>query len=141
MRKKIQLILSVILLLGLLSCSKDKDENKTKSQLLTAHTWVYNEYFSNYGSASPTLLYKKGASNNPLDLSNDVITFKADGTFSRIDYMGQPQTGTWQLVSNETQLSTTKGGVTHTSNIILLNGNSFNWHDVPFENYAEMIPK
>ena len=125
MRIRIQFILPVVLLLGLLSCSKDKDDAKTNSQLLTAHTWVYN----------------KGASSNPLDLSNDVITFKTDGTFSRIDYMGQPQSGTWQLVNNETQLSTTEGGVTHVSNIILLTGNSFKWHDVPFGNYAEMIPK
>ena len=141
MRIRIQFILPVVLLLGLLSCSKDKDDAKTNSQLLTAHTWVYNEYYSNYNSASPTLQYKKGASSNPLDLSNDVITFKTDGTFSRIDYMGQPQSGTWQLVNNETQLSTTEGGVTHVSNIILLTGNSFKWHDVPFGNYAEMIPK
>ena len=141
MRTRIQLIWSGVFLLSLLSCSKDKDETKTNAQLLTAQTWVYNEYFTNYNSASPTLQYKKGASSNPLDLSNDVLTFKTDGTFSRIDYMGQPKSGTWQLVNNETQLSTTEDGVTHTSNIILLTGNSFNWHDVPFGNYAEMIPK
>lgn len=124
-----------------LSCTKDKNEPKSKTQLLTAHTWVYNEYFTNYNQANTILQYKKGKSNNMLNLSNDVLTFKADGTYSRIDYMGQPQSGTWQLLNNETQLSTIEGGVTHTSNIILLNGNTFVWHDIPFGTYAEMIPK
>ena len=51
MRIRSQLILPVVFLLGLVSCSKDKDETKTKSQLLTAHTWVYNEYYNNYNTA------------------------------------------------------------------------------------------
>jgi hypothetical protein len=55
--------------------------------------------------------------------------------------MGQPQSGTWQFLSNETQISTVEGGITHTSNIILLNGNTYTWHDVPKEDYAEMIPE
>jgi hypothetical protein len=139
---KLKLLFCVsILAITFLSCSKDKDETKSKTQLLTAHTWVYNEYFTNYNQSSTILQYKKGKSNNMLDLTGDVLTFKADGTFSRIDYMGQPQSGTWQFLSNETQLSTIEGGVTHTSNIILLNENMFTWHDVPFGNYGEMIPK
>jgi hypothetical protein len=130
-----------ILAMTFISCKKDKNEPKSKTQLLTAHTWVYNEYFTNYNQANTILQYKKGKSNNMLNLNNDVLTFKADGTFSRIDYMGQPQSGTWQLLNNETQLSTIEGGVTHTSNIVLLNGNTFVWHDVPLGIYAEMIPK
>ena len=143
MRTGIQLILSGIMLLGLISCSKDNDDDKvkTKAELLSAHTWIYNEYFTNYNQTNTALVYKKGKSNNLINLAGDEITFKADGTFSRIDLMGQPKSGTWQLVSNDTQLSTVEGGVTHTSNIIVLDGNNFTFHDVPENVYAEMIPK
>ena len=130
-----------ILAMSLLSCSKDKVQSKSKTQLLTSKTWVYNEYFTNYNQANTVLQYKKGKSSNLIDLSGDVIIFKADGTFSRIDYMGQAKSGTWQFLDNESQVSTTEGGVTHTSNLIVLIEDMFTWHDVAYGNYGEMVPK
>ena len=139
---KIKLFYISVLTVALFSCSKDdNDSPKSKTELLTSKTWVYNEYFTNYNQASTILHYKKGKSSNLLDLSGDILNFKADGTFSRIGDGGQPRSGTWQFLNNETQISTIEGGVTHTSNIIVLTENMFTWHDVPFSNYAEMIPK
>jgi hypothetical protein len=140
---RIKLFYLSLLATVLFSCSKDNDGDspKSKTELLSSKTWVYNEYFTNYNQASTILQYKKGKSNNLLDLTTDIINFKADGTFSRIGDGGQPRSGTWQFLNNETQISTIEGGVTHTSNIIVLTENMFTWHDVPFGNYAEMIPK
>jgi hypothetical protein len=135
------LIYNLVLGVLLFSCSKDDDTAKTKTQLLTSKTWVYNEYFTNYNQTNTVLQYKKGKSNNLLDLTGDVINFKEDGTFSRIDFMGQVKSGTWQFLNGETQVSTTEDGVTHTSNIIVLAENMYTWHDVPFGTYREMIPK
>ena len=136
-------LLIYILILGvpLFSCSKDEDTAQTRTQLLTSKTWIYNEYFTGYNEANTVLLYKKGKSSNILDLSGDVLNFKEDGTFSRIDYMGQAKSGTWQFVNAETQVSTTEDGVTHISNIIVLTENMYTWHDVPYGTYGEMIPK
>src|SRR6185312_17052071 len=69
------------------------ESSKTKTELLTQKPWIYNEYYTGYNTSSSVTQYIKGASNNPLDLSNDYIKFDVNGTYVRKDYQGNTKTG------------------------------------------------
>src|SRR5688572_460399 len=86
MRTRIQLILSGILLLGLLSCSKDNDNDKvkTKLDLLTQKTWVYDEFFTDYDESPTVVAYKRGKTNNSLNLSQVSVKFTATALIQKL---------------------------------------------------------
>src|SRR4029079_5661513 len=132
MRTRIQLILSGIMLLGLLSCSKDKDDDKvkTKMELLTQKTWVYDEFFTDYDESPTVLAYKRGKTNNSYNLSQVTVKFNSDGTYSETLQAGGTLTGTWKFLNNETQTEVINSSGTYTSTIINLTENSFIWQDL-----------
>ena len=132
MRTKFQLILSGILLLGLLSCSKDKDDDKvkTKMELLTQKTWLYDEFFTDYDESPTVLAYKRGKTNNSYNLSQVTVKFNSDGTYSETLQAGGTLTGTWKFLNNETQTEVINNSGTYTSTIINLSENSFIWQDL-----------
>ena len=132
MRTKFQLILSGILLLGLLSCSKDKDDDKvkTKMELLTQKTWLYDEFFTDYDESPTVLAYKRGKTNNSYNLSQVTVKFNSDGTYSETLQAGGTLTGTWKFLNNETQTEVINNSGTYTSTIINLTENSFIWQDL-----------
>ena len=131
MRTRIQLILSGIMLLGLLSCSKDKDDNKvkTKMELLTQKTWVYDEFITDYDESPTVLAYKRGKTNNSYNLSQVTVKFNTDGTYSETLQAGGSLAGTWKFLNNETQTEITNSSGVYTSTIINLSENSFIWQD------------
>jgi len=131
MRTRIQLIFSGILLLGLLSCSKDKDIDKikTKMELITQKTWVYDEYITDYDESPTVLAYKRGKANNSMNLSLVTVKFNTDGTYSETLPNGAAGTGTWKFLNNETQTEVKNTAGTYTSTIITLADNNFIWQD------------
>jgi len=128
---------------SLVSCKKDStnDAPKTKMELLTSKTWVFDEYITNYNSSTGSLVYKKGKTSNSLNLSVNSTKFNSDGTETEINQNGQTVNGTWQFLNNETQTKTTNPVGTFTSTIITLTENSYIWYDATANNgtYAKMI--
>jgi len=112
-------------------------------ELLTAHTWKYDEYFRNYNSTTTALYYKRGKANNLLNMDQNRVTFHADGTYTEITETGATINGTWQFQNNETETQITNPGGTFTSKIILLDDNKYYWYDPVLSNgtFGEMIPQ
>jgi hypothetical protein len=142
--KTLKILLASLLFVSVTSCKKDStnDAPKTKMELITSKTWVYDEYITNYNSSTGSLVYKKGKANNSLNLSPNKINFKSDGTATEINQNGQTVISTWQFINNETATQTTNSVGTFTSNIIVLNENSYIWFDPASSNgtYAKMVP-
>jgi hypothetical protein len=120
------------LLLGLLSCSKDKDDDKvkTKMELLTQKTWVYDEFITDYDESPTVLAYKRGKTNNSYNLSQVTVKFNTDGTYSETSQAGGSLAGTWKFLNNETQTEITNSSGVYTSTIINLSENNFIWQDL-----------
>lgn len=137
--RKVVLLLTV-LVTGFFSCKKDND-SPSRSELLVAKTWIYQEYYDNFSTTSVRLLYKRGSSGNRLNLDADYITFKKDGTYERRDLNGVNQTGTWKYTDNNTKVTTVENGETHSSTTINLSASNYTWHDVPNNTYGIMIPQ
>lgn len=129
-------------LLICISCKKDTTP-KTKTELLTSKTWVYDEYFTNYNFTNTSLAYKKGKANNSLDLSLNRSKFNVDGTTSEINQFGNAVPGTWKFINNETQTQVKNAVGTFNATIISLTENSFIWYDANASSgtYAKMIPQ
>ena len=71
---------------------------KSRTALITAHTWMYQGYYFHYidqaHKGDPQ--YIRGSSNNLVPLDNTRITFKTNGTF--LDTDGEfNYPGTWQF--------------------------------------------
>ena len=116
---------------------------KTKTELLAANTWIYTEYFRSYNTSNTILYYKRGKSNNLLNLDINKITYKTDGTYSEINEAGNTFTGTWKFLSGETQIQIVNSVGTFTSNIVLLDDKNFYWYD-PISSagtYGKMTPQ
>lgn len=132
MRTRILLILSSILLLGLLSCSKDNDNDKvkTKMELLTQKTWVYDEFFTDYDESPTILSYKRGKTNNTLNFSQVAVKFNSDGTYTETSQAGGTLSGTWKFLNGETQTEVKNTSGTYTATIVNLAENNFIWQDL-----------
>jgi hypothetical protein len=141
MKKNLVPFTLLILMTLTIGCSKKNTPSKT--ELLTAKTWVYDEYFRNYNSSSAVLLYKNGKSNNILDLSKNQVTFSKDGTYSEINEMGILLNGTWKFLNNESAIEVRNVSGTFVSNILMLNSSKFEWLDPISSNgtLGRMIPR
>ena len=125
------------------SCSKnnDKDEPKTKTELLTQKVWVYNELFHNYNTTNTTVIYKRGKPQNAQNFDLVTVKFNTDGTFTERTTTGSVINGTWKFLSNDTQVETKHSQGTYVTNIISLTEDIYTWYD-PFKNggiYGENI--
>jgi hypothetical protein len=101
MRMSMQSMLTGMLLLGILSCSKDKDDNnnstKTLEQLLTEKAWKADEIRVQL-SNNTKAYYKRGAATgNTANYDSDSVRFNTNNTgiyyFQGIEY-----TTTWNFV-------------------------------------------
>ena len=133
MKNRIQLMLPAILLLSLLSCSKDNEDDndrvKTKMELLTQKAWVYDEYFTDYDESPTVVAYKRGKINNTINLSQVTVKFNTDGTYTETLTAGGTLAGTWKFLNNETQTEVKNTSGTYTSTIVTLEENNFTWQD------------
>lgn len=127
-------------------CKKEPQEPQESTppsavvQLLTAKTWKYYEYFTQYDQKSATVAYKIGKPVNQLDLSLNRVTFKTDKTYFEITQTGDTLKGTWTLSADEKRMEVKNAGGTFNSVIINLASNSFVWNDQNRDVYARMIP-
>lgn len=102
--KKTLFLLTVIGLF-VASCKKDSPVPavQTKTQLI-ARTWQMQTASVTVTSTGLTLpVYTKGATGNVTDFSKYQLALTSDGKFSLFNGT-QTQTGTWQLLNNDTQL-------------------------------------
>ena len=98
------LFLFVVVSLSLTACTKDStDPVQTKAQLIT-RTWqmqAANVTITANGLTVP--VYVKGVTGNLVDYSRYQLALTGDGKFALFDG-SQTQTGTWQLLNNDTEL-------------------------------------
>ncbi|HVZ55428.1 MAG TPA: hypothetical protein VG870_02110 [Chitinophagaceae bacterium] len=117
-------VLSGILALGIFcnSCSKPPatSTDHSKTRLLTAHTWIYQAYYTKYNTADPGLVYQRGGNTNSLDLSANKVNSYIDGSYSEEDEHGHDLTGTWQFINNQTQTVVYNSYGTYTPDILRL---------------------
>jgi hypothetical protein len=139
---KIILLLSAVIGLTL-SCKKDKDNTpKTKSEYLTSKTWVYDEYYREYNT-SPVLYYKRGQNNNLINLDQNKVTYRTDGTYTETTETGTVLNGTWEFLNNESQVQVVNSTGTYTSTIITLSDQKYEWLAPTTSNgtFGKMIPQ
>ncbi len=136
--KNIALLLLTITLF-VSSCKKDEPvvATKTKTELLTAVTWVINEAEADaLGSVS---VYSRSKATNSYDASKVRALFKTDGTMTAIDQNGNNNNkGTWKFSDNETKMivaNTNIIGLDGTVTIVKLETKSFD-----FKGTAEVKP-
>ena len=146
MRKHVYLFFVLCFATFISSCDKENNEEnntppKTKMEILTAKTWVYDEYFTNYNGANTQLAYKRGKANNALNLSLNRVHFKGDGTYHETTETGTTLNGTWKFLNSETGVETKNSLGTFTSNVILLSETSYIWYDQASGTYGKMIPQ
>ena len=113
---KTKLYLSIFFAVILLSCSKEdtkpvnaisSDESlsnataKTRSELLTAHPWVYKDLYFHYvdynSKGDPQ--YSRGATGNILNLNSTIFYFKTNGSLVEYDG-GYRYPGTWSFTNS-----------------------------------------
>lgn len=111
----------------------------TTSQMLSAGTWVYDEYFDGYDQPDPWLSWKPNQQNNYRNLSQNVVQFNADQTYREVDENGVTITGTWSLQANDMQLKVVNNRGTFISTIRHLSNDRFEWVSADGAIYGEMV--
>ena len=139
--KRITILSLLACTLFLFSCKKNHDSAKSRTQLLTAKTWILDEFYTGYNTTTPILAYKKGRPNNAYDATNYYIKFNADGTYSRRENNGTMYTGVWVWLSNESAIQTTEALGTNSSTTVELTANSYIWNATSNGTYGKMIPQ
>lgn len=139
--------LSLVVSFALIGCEKDCDDDVskpvdlTKTEMLTANTWVYAEFYQNWQQPSQLLAYKKGRASNTIDYSLNRVKFFKDGSFEEIQNNGVFRAGIWQFQNNETQISTGSMSYTNNVTVIKLTADSLIWHDVANKSYGVQVAK
>lgn len=128
--KNIALLLLTITLF-VSSCKKDEPvvATKTKTELLTAVTWIVNEAEAvTVGSIS---VYSRSKATNSYDASKVKAIFKADGTVNATDPNGNSSNkGTWKFSDNETKMvvaNTNILGLDGTINVLKIEAKNFDF--------------
>lgn len=106
-------------------------EKRTNLQLLCAHTWKYQKYYTGYIDLNNfgTLVYKRGAEGNTINLDVNRVTFHTDGTVEEIDQNGNSVSGTWYFTdANQNAYVVTNSYGSFPTTIMLLSGKKFVWN-------------
>lgn len=124
------------------SASAADATTKSNFDLITAHSWMYNKYYTNYVDSSNKgkLVYKRGRATNKLVLDNSRLTLYVDGTSLEVDENGNSVHGTWHF----TDLTQTKLVIHNYTgaiyeDIVFLNRNNLRWVREGYNVYAEYI--
>jgi hypothetical protein len=117
-------------------------DNATFTRYLTAHSWKYEEYFTNYTAAAANLVWKIGKPNSTLPLTKTVVKFNTDGTTTETDEAGAAYPGTWRAQNNFTEIVVSNKVGTYTSKIKVLTADRFEWNRIEqsYYYYGSMIP-
>ena len=135
------LLIVIISFFFFAGCKKDTPPRAVtpNTELLTAKPWLYNEYYSGYGTPSQKRLYKRNNPGNSVDFSEYQYIFYKDGSFV-VKIGRESLNGSWKFINNETgiEISSASGSPTVLS-LHALNNNSFDW--VMDEYFAKMTPQ
>ncbi|WP_185155573.1 lipocalin-like domain-containing protein [Rudanella paleaurantiibacter] len=106
------LFTAAILGLTLTSCSKSDDPTPASDPTtLIAKNWKNTQTDLLVDGKVGTALYKEGAKDNPMDMSNFKMNLSSNGTFveSDVDDQGKPyqDKGTWKLIDSNKKLQLT----------------------------------
>lgn len=121
---------------------------KSRTTLITAHTWMYKGYYFHYidqaHKGDPQ--YIRGSSSNIIDLDGTRITFRKNGTFLETEN-GYNYPGTWQFTDNaDTAFIMVYSWGTNKNSIITLNDKKLSYkHPIGSYShnnfaYSELIP-
>jgi hypothetical protein len=116
------------------------DTTGGRMALITAHAWVYQEYFFNFNQSVPSLVWKGNLTGAQFNLGLNVVKFNPDSTYWEIDQNGTMYNGTWSFTNNQTGTVVFNSLGTFTSNIELLDTARFEWYD-GVNHYGEMVPQ
>jgi hypothetical protein len=116
------------------------DTTGGRMALITAHTWVYQEYFYNFNQSVPSLVWKGNLTGAQFNLGLAWVKFNTDSTYSEADQNGTLYNGTWSFTNNQTGTVVYNSLGTFTSNIELLDTARFEWYD-GVNHYGEMVPQ
>ena len=130
------IMLSVVLRSG---CKRDTPPVSEKLKYLTSKSWIYEEYFTDYGMPSSTLVYKLGRTENSMDLSLNKVKFNRKGGYWEITETGEEMAGRWKFLNNETQTEVVNITGVYMANIIQLDADRLVWFDPNSGRYATMI--
>ena len=108
MKKTRFLLLFALVAALLFACKKDDETPRTKTELLTARTWLINEALA-ANSIGTVTIYRKGNAANAEDLSLFRLTLSSNGTYRLVDTDGDSGNGTWKFTDNETKLNLDDG--------------------------------
>jgi hypothetical protein len=126
----------------------ETDLVKTRTALITAHTWMYQGYYFHYidqaHKGDPQ--YVRGSSNNLVDLDGTRIKFRKNGTFLETEN-GYNYPGTWQFTDNaDTAFVMVYSWGTNKNSVITLNNRKLSYkHPIGSYShnnfaYSEFIP-
>lgn len=127
------------------SSNDDATILKTRSMLLVAHPWIYQEYDFHYVDQHHRgdIQYQRGGSNNVINLDDTRLTFRTDGTVKELDG-GFTYHGTWKFSDKTaTLLIVDFTNWIDEDSILVLNNNHLKYtepmgyHD---KSYSELIP-
>jgi hypothetical protein len=113
----------------------------TKTEQLSTHTWIYDEFYTNWQQPTQALAYKKGGTSNTINYAPNRVKFFRDGSFEETMNTGAFRAGIWQFQNNQTVLATGSASYSNTVTIIKLTADSLVWHDAINKTYAIQLAK
>ncbi|HEX2535737.1 MAG TPA: hypothetical protein VHK69_18475 [Chitinophagaceae bacterium] len=124
MRRTATLLLAFGAILG---CNTQ--DKATHAEKLTSGTWIYTEYYFKQGHNGKELTFKRGRSENDLDLTKNQVTFQKDGTVKEIDQFGYSHPGTWRFLEEGKKVEVKNETGTYISEIATLTTDTFEFID------------
>lgn len=115
------------------------DSTAINTQALINKDWKYYEYYTNYNTSAPKLVYKDGKTPVSLDLKPIKVRYNSNGTYSETTAAGTTLTGTYDLSNLGKQLNIHINGLTFSSRIWPA-GDVLKWNAADGGNYGIMMP-
>jgi hypothetical protein len=136
-----QFVFIALWLLFIAGCTKEVPEAPVSPNtgLLTTKAWLYDEYYSGYGTTAQKRVYKRNAPGNSADFSMYQYLFKKDGSLE-VKVGDESIYSTWQFVDGEKAIEITGGSGSPTVlKVVALSPSSFDWELDAY--FAKMVPR
>jgi hypothetical protein len=115
------------------------DSTAINTQALINKDWLYYEYYTNYNTAAPHLVYKAGKTPVSLDLKPIKVHYNSNFTYSETTAAGTTLFGTWDLSDLGRQLNVHINNNTFSSRI-WPTSDVLKWNAIDGGNYGIMMP-
>jgi len=139
------ILFTLLLPFVMISCKKEAEKKpdttpKTKTEMISSVTWIYNEYYINYNEANTLLAYKRYKPIILYDLSKSKLKYNTDGTYTETLESGLNVSGTWRFIENETKIELHINQQVITIKVIFINATNFQWASSNEDVLGRMIP-